>query len=182
MNHWLHCWCRCFQILEKRQKRKQRVKNGTYSLGLSTVPYTATAVYFTVSIRFRAVPFCSRICMHKNAWRYGTVPYTAVIRCTGQFNIYNLATNKRRMSNLISKHITSSCMSKSKLLLHQHQCSNRICFEACTAERNCITASWKNLFHSNGRSWNICKRLNSRKNILETHQELRACPLRNEKD
>jgi hypothetical protein len=35
---------------------------------------------FHGGIRFRAVPFYSRICMHEDTRRYGTVTNTAVIR------------------------------------------------------------------------------------------------------
>jgi hypothetical protein len=49
-------------------------------LGLSTVPYTATAVLLTVSIRPWAVPYGRRIHEVESPRRYGTVIATAGIR------------------------------------------------------------------------------------------------------
>jgi len=42
--------------------------------------------------------------------------------------------------------------SKAKPLFDQHQSSDCLWVEACTAEGNCITASRKNSFYSNSRS------------------------------
>ena len=47
-------------------------------LGVSTVPYTATAVLHTVSIRPSAVPYLSRIHKFESPHRHGTVIATAV--------------------------------------------------------------------------------------------------------
>jgi hypothetical protein len=49
-------------------------------VGLSTVPYTATAVLLTISIRPRAVPYVSRILEFESHRRYRTVITTAGIR------------------------------------------------------------------------------------------------------
>jgi len=51
----------------------------SYSLGLSTVPYTATAVLLTVVIRFRAVQYVNRIHEFESPLQYGTVITTAGI-------------------------------------------------------------------------------------------------------
>jgi hypothetical protein len=49
-------------------------------LGLSTVPYTATAILLTVSIWPQAIPYLSHIHMFESPHRYGTVVATAGIR------------------------------------------------------------------------------------------------------
>ena len=69
---------------------------------MSAVPYTATAVLLTVSIRHRAVPYLSRIHGFESPQRYGIHygRYTGQDGCTGQGNIEkayfftDLATNK----------------------------------------------------------------------------------------
>ena len=54
------------------------MKPAKHRLGLSTVPYTATAVLLTVSIRPRTVPYFSRTHLFESIRRYGTVTIMAV--------------------------------------------------------------------------------------------------------
>jgi hypothetical protein len=49
-------------------------------VGLSTVPYTATAVLLTVVIQSRAVPYVNRIHEFESPRRYSTVITMAGIR------------------------------------------------------------------------------------------------------
>ena len=59
--------------------------------------------------------------------------------------VSSLAMNKPRMyyqdGTLISRNVLNSSLSKTKLLLHQHQCTGCIRVEACMVKENGIAAS-----------------------------------------
>jgi len=60
------------------ERKYHRGRQGRLYLGLSTVPYTATAVLLTVSIRPRTVPYFSRTHLFEFIRRYGMVTIMAV--------------------------------------------------------------------------------------------------------
>ena len=75
--------------------------------------------------------------------------------------VNSLAMNKPRMyyqdSTLISKNVSNSSLSKAKLLLNQHQCTDYIRVEACTVKGNGITASQKDSLNNNSRPYRMYK-------------------------
>jgi len=115
---------------------------------MSTVPYTATAVLLTVTIRSQTVPYINHIDELETPCQYGTVITTAGIRLMtavwdrekSKFVTDQLISYKRierHEYNLINPLGSGS---KAKLLFDQHQSLNCPRVEACTAERNCTAA------------------------------------------
>ena len=66
-------WFACINTLHGIHCVSCKVSSG--GLGLSTVPYTATAVLLTVNIWPRTVPYFSRTHLFESIRRYGTVKY-----------------------------------------------------------------------------------------------------------
>jgi hypothetical protein len=77
--------------------------------------------------------------------------------------VTDLATNEYNESIILTTLTSDDVMNcGAKPLFDQHQSSDCLWVEACTAERNCIMASQKDPFYSNGRS---CIEYNKERNI-----------------